>query len=176
MKYVTLERLRNAMESRYYHEHPNQLCCKKLYTAFKKKFGDKAPIKEFVVWFVENRKEHGEKVGHLLSTKDGQLTRACIENGMDPHTDKGGALLLAAEDGDGGSVASLEVLLDYKPSLQAMKNALKFMFGFSMGSNPKTEALLKRHIAEAESETEKKRQKRAAPVPEGHIIWGGHKF
>ena len=41
---ITLSRLKKAMESRYYQEHPNDLACMELYDAFKKQFGKSAPI------------------------------------------------------------------------------------------------------------------------------------
>ena len=169
MKHVTLKRLREAMESRYYHEKPNDWVYEDLYNAFEKKFGENAPIKKFVAWFVEN---HTKNVVKLLSTNDGELTQVCIENGLDPHINNDRALLLAAEDGDSGSVASLKVLVNYKPSLQALENALNFTLGLSMGANPETEAILEQHIKIAKKETPEEKSKRAKSVPKGRVVFG----
>lgn len=104
MNTVTLVRFRNAMESKFFHEHPNDWIYPELYIAFKKRFGNQASLKELIPWL---KKIDQDYEVDLLSTADGELTRACIENGAKPNVQNNSALLLAAEDGDCGSVSSL---------------------------------------------------------------------
>ena len=149
MDFLTLERVSRLWpyDERFLHKLKEEFM----------KFGSQIPIGEVFLWF--------KKTGHealLLSTNDAEFTQACIDQGADPHANNDRALSFTAEDGDNGKVATLEVLLKYKPSLQALENALNCTRKFSWSSNPVTEAILKKHIEVAKNESS---EDRAKPVP-----------
>lgn len=161
MDYITREKFSKAINAKFG-------VGQEIVNDFRVKFGDKAPLNEFILW-LRGYKGNDHHEAYILSTSDKELTQALINYGANPHAYEDKALIYAAEDGDGnyqtGSVESLKVLLLYKPSLQAMENALNCTRKFSWSSNPETEALLEKHIQIAKEENAKEKGKRSKPVP-----------
>ncbi len=166
MTYITAERFSNRINSVLHIDKEE----KGIVKVFKEMFGESAIIQDFVIWLrqmeVKNNRNYEDL---MLATSDGELTQALIDAGANPHTNDDKALSLAAEDGDdyrgGGKVESLKVLVKYRPSLQALENALNCTLNFSWSSNPRTEALLREHIEIAKKENPEERKERAKSVP-----------
>lgn len=163
MKTITLKRFSNRINSVLVVDEKRN----GIVQSFRLKFGDEATLPEFVLWLRKiNQPPKNRYEALMLATNDGELTQDLIDNGADPHAYDDEALSYAAEDGDGGKVESLKILVKYKPSLQALENALACMLHFSWSSNPTTENLLRGHIKKAKKESKAEKTKRAKTVPE----------